>query len=128
MNMNVEELNPITEQIIGAAIEVHRELGPGLLESAYKICLAHELRSRGCTVVCEQGMPVIYRGTTLDTGYRVDLVVEDSVLVEVKAVRELPPIFVAQTLTYLKFSGKRLALLINFNVQLLKDGIRRLAR
>lgn len=126
--MSVEELNPITEQIIGAAIEVHRELGPGLLESAYKICLAHELRSRGLTVVSEKEMPVTYRGTTLDTGYRVDLVVEDKVLVEVKAVRELPAIFVAQTLTYLKFSGKRLALLINFNVQVLKDGIRRLAR
>ena len=126
--MNVEELNPITEQIIGAAIEVHRELGPGLLESVYKICLAHELRRRGLSVACEQGMPIVYRGETLDTGFRVDLVVEDRVLVEVKAVRELSPIFVAQTLTYLKFSGNRLALLINFNVERLKDGIRRLAR
>ena len=126
--MNVEALNPITGQIIGAAIEVHKELGPGLLESVYKICLAHELRSRGIVVSCEQDLPVVYRDTKLETGYRVDLLVEDRVLVEVKAVRDLHPIFVAQTLTYLKLSGRRLALLINFNVEVLRDGIKRLAR
>ena len=126
--MNVDELNPITEQIIGAAIEVHRELGPGLLESAYKICLAYELRSRGIAVVCEKNMPITYRGKTVDHGYRVDLFVEDKVIVEVKAAKELSAIFMAQTLTYLKFSGTRLGLLINFNVQILKDGIKRLAR
>jgi len=126
--MNVEALNPITGQIIGAAIEVHKELGPGLLESVYKICLAHELRSRGIVVSCEQDLPVVYRDTKLETGYRVDLLVENRVLVEVKAVRDLHPIFVAQTLTYLKLSGKRLALLINFNVEVLRDGIKRLAR
>ena len=92
--MNVEALNPITGQIIGAAIEVHKELGPGLLESVYKICLAHELRSRGIVVSCEQDLPVVYRDTKLETGYRVDLLVEDRVLVEVKAVRDLHPIFV----------------------------------
>lgn len=126
--MNVEALNLITGQIIGAAIEVHKELGPGLLESVYKICLAHELRSRGIVVCCEKDLPVVYRDTKLETGYRVDLLVEDRVLVEVKAVRDLHPIFVAQTLTYLKLSGKRLALLINFNVEVLRDGIKRLAR
>lgn len=126
--MNVEALNPITGQIIGAAIEVHKELGPGLLESVYKICLAHELGSHGLFVACEQDLPVVYRDTVLETGYRVDLLVEDSVLVEVKAVKDLHPIFVAQTLTYLKLSGKRLALLINFNVELLRDGVKRLAR
>ncbi len=126
--MNVEALNPITGQIIGAAIEVHKELGPGLLESVYKVCLAHELRSRGIVVCCEQDLPVVYRGIKLEAGYRVDLLVEDRVLVEVKAVRDLHPIFVAQTLTYLKLSGQRLALLINFNVEVLRDGIKRLAR
>jgi len=127
--MSVEALNPFTGQIIGAAIEVHRELGPGLLESVYKLCLAHELRSRGIVVSCEQDLPVFYRDIRLESGYRVDLLVEDRVLVEVKAVRDLHPIFVAQTLTYLKLSGgKRLALLINFNVEVLRDGIKRLVR
>jgi GxxExxY protein len=120
-----ENLNRITESIIGAAIEVHRALGPGLLESAYEACLAFELAQRGLKVEQQKPLPVVYREIELDCGYRLDLLVKEAVIVEVKAVDRLMPIHQAQLLSYLKLSGHRVGLLINFNVKLLKDGIRR---
>jgi GxxExxY protein len=115
----------LTEQIIGAAIEVHRALGPGLLESAYQHCLAYELSLRGLTVGYEVPLPVIYKGTHVDCGYRLDIVVNDAVILELKSVDKLGPIHEAQLLTYLRLSGKRVGLIINFNVELLKSGITR---
>ncbi len=114
-----------TEQIIDAAIAVHRELGPGLLESTYEICLLHELAERGVHAVRQVELPVVYRGVRLDCGYKIDLVVNENVIVEIKSVERLEPIHEAQLLSYLKLSGKRVGLLMNFNVLLLKDGIRR---
>ncbi len=116
----------ISGVIIGCAIEVHRLLGPGLLESAYESCLAYELGARGFRVERQRQMPVTYRGVRIDCGYRLDLVVDDLVIVELKAVEALLPIHSAQLLSYLKLSGLPLGLLINFNVGLLKQGIRRL--
>jgi len=121
-----ERLNRITESVIAAAIEVHRALGPGLLESAYEACLAFELAERGLRVERQRPMPVVYRHVKLDCGYRLDLVVEDAVIVELKAVDHLRPIHQAQLLSYLKLSGFKVGLLINFNVRVLKDGIRRM--
>ena len=120
-----ERLNRITEAIIGAAIQVHRTLGPGLLESAYESCLAYELRKRGLAVEQQRPVPLVYEEVKLECGYRMDLMVEHSVVVEVKSVEALAPIHEAQTLSYLRLSGSKLALLINFNVIVLKDGIRR---
>jgi GxxExxY protein len=120
-----ERLNKITETIIGAAIEVHRTLGPGLLESAYVACLAYELQKRGLAVEQQKPVPLVYEQVKLECGYRMDLLVEQSVVVEVKSVEALAPIHEAQTLSYLRLSGCKLALLINFNVFVLKDGIRR---
>jgi GxxExxY protein len=119
------DLNEITEQIIGAAIEVHRALGPGLLESAYEECLCHELTLRRLAFERQKPLPVEYKGTKLDCGYRLDLLVEALVVVEIKAVEVIQPIHEAQLLTYLKLGGWKLGLLINFNVPFLKDGIRR---
>ncbi len=119
------DLNKITEAIIGAAIKVHRTLGPGLLESAYQECLCRELSLREIPFQREVALPVCYEGVLLDCGYRLDLVVADSVIVELKALDHLMPVHEAQLLTYLKLSGKRVGLLINFNVPLLKDGILR---
>jgi len=119
------ELNRITEQIIGAAIEVHRALGPGLLESAYEECLCRELSLREIPFERQRPLPVEYKGTTLDCGYRLDLLVMGTVVVEIKAVESIEPIHEAQLLTYLKLGGWKLGLLINFNVPVLKDGIRR---
>ena len=107
-------------------IQVHKALGPGLLESAYEHCLAHELAPRGVEVQRQLALPVVYEGERLDAGYRLDLVVEGSVIVEVKSLDALAPIHDAQVLTYLKLSGLRIGLLINFNVVLLKQGIKRL--
>ncbi len=121
-----ERLNKITEAVIGAAIAVHRELGPGLLESTYEACLAYELADRGLAVERQKEVPVVYRGVHLDCGYRMDLLVEKEVVVELKAVERIEPIHEAQVLSYLKLSGRKLGLLINFNVQVLADGIRRL--
>ena len=121
-----EKLNQITESIIGAAIEVHRGLGPGLLESAYEACLVFELAQRGLKVEQQKPLPVVYREVKLDCGYRLDLLVEGEVIVEVKAIDRLAPIHQAQLLSYLKLSGCRVGLLINFNVKVLKDGIRRM--
>ncbi|HMA35034.1 MAG TPA: GxxExxY protein [Chloroflexia bacterium] len=112
--------------VIGAAIEVHRQLGPGLLESAYETCLCYELEQQGLPVVRQQALPVVYKGVRLDAGYRLDLVVGDQLIVEIKAVEGLLPIHGAQLLTYLRLSGCPLGLLINFNVPILKDGIKRL--
>jgi GxxExxY protein len=120
------ETNKITEKIINAAITVHKELGPGLLESAYEICLVHELVSKNLSVERQKGLPVHYRGINLDCGYRIDLLVEGRIVVELKAIDRLEPIHEAQLLSYLKLSNCPVGLLINFNVKFLKDGIRRL--
>ncbi len=119
------ELNEISEKIIGAAIQVHTTLGPGLLESTYEACLKYELQKRGLKVLSQVGLPVIYDGMKIDLGYRLDLLVEGTVIVELKAVTNITPLHEAQLLSYLKLSGKHLGLLINFNVTLLKDGIKR---
>jgi len=120
-----ERLNKITERIIGAAMQVHRTLGPGLLESAYEACLSYELRKGGLDVEQQKAVPLVYEEVKLECGYRMDLLVERSVVVEVKFVEALVPVHAAQTLSYLRLSGCKLALLINFNVTVLKDGIRR---
>lgn len=119
------ELDKITEQIIGAAIEVHKALGPGLLESAYEECLCCELSLRGIQFERQRPLPVQYKGTKLDCGYRIDLLVVGTVVVEIKAVEMIAPIHEAQLLTYLKLGHWKLGLLINFNVPILKNGIRR---
>jgi GxxExxY protein len=122
MNSN---LNQLTHDIIGAAIEVHRKLGPGLLESAYRKCLCRELFLRGIAFEYEYPLPLEYKGIRLECGYRPDIVVAGVVVVEVKSVQALAPIHDAQLLTYLRLSGWRLGLLINFNEVVLKDGIHR---
>ena len=121
----VRDLNGITRGIIAAAIEVHRHLGPGLLESSYEECVCHELRGMGLSFAREVHLPLSYKGLTLECSYRIDLLVEDAVLVEFKSVEHLLPIHSAQLLTYLKASHKQIGLLINFNVLLLKNGIKR---
>jgi GxxExxY protein len=115
----------LTEQIIGAAIEVHRELGPGLLESAYEACLCEELRARGLGHRRQVELPLRYKGFELDVGYRLDVIVEERFLLEVKACESLAPIHEAQLLTYLKLSGIRVGLLINFNSPVLRNAIKR---
>ena len=119
------DIEKICNETIGAAIEVHRHLGPGLLESAYETCLAHELRGRKLNVETQIALPVVYKGLRLDAGYRLDLLVEQTLVVELKSVEELQPIHLAQVLTYLKQSNLTLGLLINFNVPLLRNGIKR---
>jgi len=118
-------MKEITQKIIGAAIEVHKTIGPGLLESAYEECLAHEMRIRGLNFERQVPLPVVYKGVTLDCGYRLDFLVERAVVVELKAVESLQPIHEAQVLTYLKLGGWTVGLLINFNVSVLRDGIKR---
>ena len=118
-------VNDVTEQIIGAAIEVHRELGSGLLESTCEACLLFEKSGPGLCVERQKALPVVYRDVQIDRGYRIDLLVEHLVIVELKAVAQLEPIHEAQLLTYLKLSGCHVGLLINFNVKQLKNGIRR---
>ncbi len=118
-----DRLDQITDSIIGAAIEVHRALGPGLLESAYEACLAFELAERGLKIEQQKPLPVIYREVKLDCGYRLDILVENAVIVEIKVVDRLAPIHKAQLLSYLRLSGCKVDLLINFNVKVLKDGI-----
>ena len=117
--------NEITHEIIGAAIEVHKHLGPGLLESAYEECLFHELQLRNLRVERQKAVPVVYKQTKLECGYRLDLLVEGRVVVELKSVEGLGPIHEAIILTYLRMSGHKLGLLINFNVSVLKEGVRR---
>ena len=118
--------NELTEAVIGAAIEVHRELGPGLLESAYGQAMCRELSLRGIPFECQKPMPLRYKGVALDCGYRLDLLVDGRLVVEIKAIEKLAPIHEAQVLTYLKLGGFHLALLINFNVEVLRLGIKRI--
>ena len=120
--------NDLSKEIIGAAIEVHKALGPGLLESAYEICLERELIIRGLTVKRQVSLPLIYKDIRCDIGYRVDLLVENKVIIEIKSVEALNDVHIAQVLTYLKLSQCKLGLLINFNVKLLKDGLKRLVK
>ena len=120
------ELNEISEKIIGCAIKVHRTLGVGLLESTYEICLMHELKKVNLRARAQFALPVVYDGIQIDAGYRIDILVEDKVILELKTVEKLVRIHEAQLLTYLKLSGRKLGLLINFNSRLLKDGVKRL--
>ena len=120
-----DQLNAITEQIIGAAMDVHRVIGPGLLESAYEACLAFELRARGFRVEQQKPLPVVYKQVKLDCGYRLDMVVNDLVIVEIKAVEKLNAVHEAQLLSYLRLLNCRVGLLLNFHCTMLKHGIRR---
>ena len=119
------QINQLTHEIIGSAIEVHRKLGPGLLESAYRSCLCHELTLRNIQIKYEDPLPLQYKGLRLKRGYRVDIIVEGLVAVEVKSVAALAPIHDAQLLTYMRLGGWRLGLLINFNVEVLTKGVHR---
>ena len=119
-------MNALTEQIIGAAMKVHSELGPGLLESAYQACLDFEMRKRGLRVIGQLELPVVYSGVRIDAGYRMDFLIEDQVVVELKTVERVLPVHRAQLLSYLKLSQKRVGLLINFHVERLRDGIVRM--
>lgn len=123
-----KEVNAITGEVIGAAIEVHKALGPGLLESAYEECLCRELELRRIPYERQKALPVEYKGAKLDCGYRLDIVVEEALIIELKACEELKPIHEAQLLTYLKLTGIKVGLLINFNVPVLKEGIKRLVK
>ena len=119
----MNRLNSITQQIIGAAIAVHKEFGPGLLESVYEVCLMQEMEENGLKVASQVELPLWYKGKLTDKKFRIDLLVEDEIIVELKAVDSLLPIHEAQLLTYMRLTNKHLGLLINFNVPLLKDGI-----
>jgi GxxExxY protein len=121
----MKNLNELTDAIIGAAMEVHRTLGPGLLESTYEMCLCRELSIRGISFERQVPIPVEYKGVKLDCGYRADIVVDETILIEIKAIDSLLPIHDAQLLSYLKLGGWKIGLLINFNVELLKHGLRR---
>jgi GxxExxY protein len=124
--LGMMQLNDITGQIVDAAIKVHSALGPGLLESTYEACLMYELNKRGLVTRNQVPLPVKYEEVIIEVGYRIDLLVGESVIVELKSVDEIAPIHRAQLLSYLKLSGKKVGLLINFNVPLLKDGIVRM--
>jgi GxxExxY protein len=119
------EFEPLSNKIIGAAIEVHKILGPGMLESAYEECLAFELVHQGLSVERQKSVPVRYKNIKLDCGYRIDLLINKEILIELKSVDVLAPIHDAQILTYMRFAGIKIGLLINFNVTALKNGIRR---
>lgn len=125
--MQTRTINQLTGAILGAAIDVHRALGPGLLESAYQRCLCYELEMRRLPFVRELSLPIHYKGMDVDAAYRIDLLVDDRVVVEIKAVQNVLPIFTAQLITYLKLGNWPVGLLINFNVELLKNGVTRLA-
>lgn len=119
------EFDEVSRRIIGCALEVHKTLGPGLLESAYEQCMAHELALAGIAFKLQPALPVGYKGIHLDCGYRIDLLIEDALIVELKSVSALLPIHEAQILTYMKLSGIRTGLLMNFNVTRLKEGLKR---
>lgn len=119
--------NEISSKVIGAAIEVHKHLGPGLLESSYETCLAFELKQQGLEIKCQVALPVFYKGMKLEAGYRIDILVENKVILEIKAVDFLAEIHTAQLLTYLKLTGLKLGLLINFNSVRVVDGLKRIA-
>ena len=118
--------DPLTERVIGLAIEAHRQLGPGLLESAYEECLCSELRRNGIAFARQVALPIVYKDLRLDCGYRMDLVIEEALVIEIKAVDRLMPIHEAQMLTYLRLSGDKTGLLMNFNSVVLRDGLRRM--
>lgn len=118
--------NELSYKIIGAAMELHKTLGPGLLESVYEAALAYDLREMGFEVKTQVPMPLVYKEVKQDVGYRIDLLVENTIIVELKSIENLAPVHFAQTLTYLKLANKKLALLINFNTKLLRDGIHRI--
>lgn len=118
--------NEIAREIVDAAYKIHVTLGPGLLESVYEVVLAYELRKRGLSVDCQQPIPVIYEGVQLEVGFRADLIVAGKVIIELKSIEELAPVHKKQLLTYLRLTGLRLGLLVNFNVALIKDGITRI--
>ncbi len=124
--MSLSHETGLTKLIIGLAIEVHQQLGPGLLESAYEECLCYELKQGGLAYVRQAPLPIVYKDVRLDCGYRLDLVVERQVIIEIKSVERLLPIHDAQVLTYLRLSGCRIGLIMNFNTAMLKDGLRRL--
>jgi GxxExxY protein len=124
--MEKETLNALTESIIGAAIDVHRELGPGLLEQSYEACLSFELLNRGLSIERQKPLPLIYKNQRLNCGFRIDLLVEEAVVVEIKAIERFERVHVAQLMSYLKFADCRVGLLVNFNVALLaRDGLKR---
>ena len=127
MMNHMMDINKLTSEVIGAAIEVHKILGPGLLESAYEECLCHEFGLRAMPYERQKELPIEYKGVTLDCGYRLDVVVAKMLILELKACERLEPIHEAQLLTYLKLTGIKIGLLINFNVPVLKQGIKRLA-
>jgi GxxExxY protein len=122
-----DEANQAAAAVVDAAFAVHSKLGPGLLESVYEVCLAHELEKRGRRVRCLLSLPVLCDGIRMDAGLRLDMVIDDCLVVEIKAVEQLLPVHKAQLLAYLKLTGNRLGLLINFNTPLIRDGIRRIA-
>ncbi len=122
-----ESLDQIGRAVVDSAFRVHSSFGPGLLESVYETCLEHELKKRGFDVARQVSIPIVYDGVKLEPGLRLDLVVDESVIVEIKAVEKMLPVFEAQMLTYLKLSAKRLGYLVNFNVPLIRDGIKRMA-
>ena len=122
----MDDLNDLTGAIIGGAIEVHRNLGPGLLESAYESCLLWELRQKGLRAESQVPVPIRYKGLQLDAGYRIDLLVQDKIIVELKAIDKIQPIHTAQVLTYLKMTNLKMALILNFNVELMRSGIKRI--
>ena len=124
--VSLEEINKVSGEVVDAAMEVHSALGPGLLESAYEHCLAHELTERGLKVERQVPVPLEYKNTQLDAGFRADLLVEESLIVELKTVEEILPIHEAQIFTYLKLTGGRVGLLLNFNVRSMKNGIKRI--
>jgi GxxExxY protein len=124
VNNDMAKFSELSHRVIGCAIEVHRELGPGLLESTYEQCLAHELGLKGISYKIQHPLPVKYKGVVLECGYRIDLLVEDEIILELKSVDELKGIHEAQLLTYMKLAGIKQGFLINFNVQRLKQGLR----
>jgi len=121
----MEDINDITYKIIGCVYKVHSELGPGLLESTYEVCLEYELLQIGLKVEKQKALPVVYRDIKLDAGYRIDLLIENKIILEIKSVDKLAPIHQAQLMTYLKLSGLKLGLLLNFNVKDMKQGVKR---
>ena len=124
--MEIQNLNEISYAIIGCAYKVHRQLGPGLLESTYEVCLEYELKKAGLQVQRQVYLPVIYESIKLDAGYKIDLLIENQIIVELKAIDKIAPVHQAQLMAYLKLSGKQLGLLINFNVPDLQQGIKRI--
>ena len=123
---DVRRLNAISGEVVDGAVHVHRELGPGLLESTYEACLTYELRARGLAVRTQVPVPVIYKAIRLEQGYRIDMLVEEAVVAEIKTISGIHPVHEAQLLTHLKHSGHRLGLLLNFDVPLMRDGIKRI--